>query len=202
MFRYVLLASVAGSLPISTDRASFQSYRLGQSLEEVRAIPIGVGESAIFVCEGEPNASQFVQSLPSEKGVGVKLCYPTSQIGPSRVFQDLKISNEISGHSRFRFFKEKLFEIEVWSDATAAPTLLDALTRKYGRPKLTSAELQNAYGAKWEQSIYSWAIGNDSIIMKSPETAIKRMSVTYIDEPVLKLVEQQKAAYDASSVKM
>lgn len=63
---------------------------------------------------------------------------------------------DIPTTSRFDFFQGKLYRVTSAFYASSFTAMQEALTGKFGAPSITSAEYQNAYGAKLTGKIATW----------------------------------------------
>jgi hypothetical protein len=88
------------------------------------------------------------------------------------------------------YFHGGLFRIEVVGDIAAHPTILRALTERYGRPTtVDEGEVRNGYGAAFPQVTTLWSLTGRTTSMITPFLNRDRMAVFYFDPAISREVE-------------
>lgn len=192
-----MAVSVFTMLVAASTAASFQQYEIGMPLDAARtvAIPSGNYGPIILACTGDANAPRFLRISEAEKAVGITKCWPVQNIGSSVTRASLAVGGDISATVEFHFSDNRLYEIETFYDATDRTILEQALRAKFGPPSgKTDGSVQNLYGAKFEQSLLTWDLGDSQVTLLSPALNLERMLVSYRNKKIsIQMTEQVKA---------
>jgi len=179
-FVLVLCGKLCGQSTASVGRPfDFKDVHLGMQLSEFKVVMAG---DTVWVNTGKPNIFGHA-SKKYNKQVPTPLCTDTMREFPGDI-PDLKdgevLCNPSPGYANqdrltvmglqlesaiYRFYKSRLYEIDI----TASPSLFEVLQygfrTKYGAPRsATTSSYQNGFGASWTGQNLYWERGRESII--------------------------------------
>lgn len=160
---------------------SFKGNYLGESLREFKAAN---ATAEVSVNTGKPKGMFGHPDKKLTTTVKTPLC--TDQMrgfpgDPGQLVPDEVACNVSPGEANpdglviggnkartvlYRFYKEKLYRIDISISDAFYPAVSQAFREKYGEPaKVLSHEYQNGYGARWNGEILAWKAGGQGIIM-------------------------------------
>lgn len=175
----------------------FKGVPLGISLTEFRAMPHPDGAKARTICTGEKRqVTKTYSSEPVdvmvfdtvEKSLGVVKCVWLHEGGDSYLdgmTAGLKLaaSQYATNDYSFRFLKDpedgvmRLYQYEGQSNLAAFDDVVEALTGKWGAPKLTEGKVQNKIGNSFDQTTAIWSNPLSTILVQSRFTKIDNMGI-------------------------
>jgi hypothetical protein len=108
---------------------------------------------------------QYIKDVPAHTQTGLVYCHPyfpfEEQRGPLFTIADIPATTQ------FDFFQEKLYRLAATFYAVRFTSMQEALSGKYGAPaSVTTADYQNAFGAKYTGSVIIWDNGVSSITLR------------------------------------
>lgn len=203
MGEFKMAVSVFTMLVAASTAASFQHYEIGMPLEAARAVEIPNGNYGRidFACTGDVNAPRFLEITEAEKAVGITKCWPVQNIGSSVTRASLAVGGDVSATVEFHFSGNRLYEIETFYDAADRATLEQGLRAKFGPPSgKTDGSVQNLYGAKFEQSLLTWDLGESQVTLLSPALNLERMLVSYRNKKISIQISEQVKAHETGQL--
>jgi len=179
IFLLFLLASASAfciaqeSLPAAYE---FKTNRLGESLDEFRAIPDNASD--VYVNTGNPNAWR----VDKKKTVHIQetFCSDRYQV-PGKIYRpdvvectipraknndENFITTTLISDLTYSFYKGRLYQISMHYFSSNYAGIARAFRQKYGDPSQTKTEaFQNAYGATWSGDVLYWLSGTQGIVV-------------------------------------
>lgn len=194
----------------------FKGIQLQTPLEDFRSMPHPDGTSARVVCTGEKVGKRFPTEPANvmvfneiEKELGVKKCIWIG-ISDESFFNDTQsaLSLANSGYAAydysFYFIPDpndnilRLFKFRGTSNASATNDVIDAISNKYGLPKITKDTVQNKIGNEFIQTTAVWNNTVSELIVQDRYTQIDKMGITMTDnrlnDVLRKKIEDEEAA--------
>lgn len=176
----------------------FQQTDLGATLESVRARQISdgsYGPRRIGCSDQNISDLNTFHLDAAHRRAGEVRCGMVERIGGYWVRSEEKLTSDREAMVDYRFYRGRLYKIEVYADADAAEVILRGLSDRFGSPSGRATDfVQNAYGATFPQRFTTWVRGDQSVTMVAPAMTTRRMVVVYSDRPIEKVVEAEIAA--------
>lgn len=213
-------ASVAsGAGPVNFD---FKGVPLGTSLQEFRARPHPDGKpNTTVACTGEKvkmigktafTVSETDVYNSDEKAAGVIKCVWVQSVDDPATYSTkgsvVSLALASSGYGAryysFSFVPDpsdgslRLYEIMAESNRNAFSSVVDALTSKYGKPTISTDQVQNKMGASFTQTTVLWSNANQSLVAQDRFAKIDDMVIIVTDERLAKPVKDAEAARKAA----
>jgi hypothetical protein len=195
----------------------FKGVPLGMTLEEFRTLPHPDGKPSKVVCTGEKvevmrNYSREPIDVmifdETEKALGVKKCIWVtigSQYGNgSAAMLSLASSGYGSGNYDFSFIQDpvdgvmRMYKFKGTSNVAAYPETVEALSGKWGAPKLVKDTVQNRIGNSFDKETAIWTNPLASILVESRFSKIDDMIIIMSDARLSKIVSDAEAAEKAA----
>ena len=215
-FPVVMAIAVAGGVgsPLHASDTSpyeFKGVTLGITLTEFQAIP--APDDYYAAASAKINAQFKVKAHASKPEPS---CTTRGEILVCQwVINDTKyggseqevtpISNG-NGRADFEFAsapgdQKRLARIVVRSNETWWDDFEGAYTVKYGQPKKAQSQVQNGYGADFDQTTLTWSNGVSDIVMVSRCDKIDQLCITYSDKALTSALSQvqRKGAVEGAS---
>lgn len=216
------LASTSAAPVEAAANFDFKGVPLGISLEDFRARPHPDGTpNTTVACTGEKvriigrsafTASETDVYNTDEKSAGVVKCVWVNSVDdPTRysskgsvVSLALASSGYGARYYSFSFVPDpsdgslRLYKIMAESNRNAFSSVVDALTSKYGKPTISTDEVQNKMGASFTQTTALWSNANQSLLAQDRFAKIDDMVIIVTDERLGKPVKDAEAARKAA----
>jgi hypothetical protein len=194
-------------LGVAGSAFDFKGVPLGITYDAFRRLPHPDGDRAQVSCTGDKVSSWMDLTVIDdvEKRLGVRHCIWTLIDGDG-VEADLGLAGTSMSTASYHFAfvpdpKDgvlRLFKLIATSVRPAVPVVVEALTAKYGRAKVTKGTAQTRLGNSIEQETVEWSKPSGSIKVVSPAMVTYDMAIIMSDARLAKYVEDQKAATRAA----
>lgn len=178
------LAVAAAAVAAPTPDVGLKTYTLGSSIETFKSQTLEDGEYGLrkVVCSDMPDALTWL--TPAFEGAVD--CSFEQSISGTRTRSDLDLTATVSATVDFQFIGGKLAIIESYLDSTRSGVVGESLATRFGKPATVEEKpFQVRSGATFPQVVTTWKIGTKTVTTKAPDLNINRMSVTYVDTPVV-----------------
>ena len=217
-----IAVAVLSTSAIAQDATNFdfKGVPLGISIDEFRAWQHPDNrENTRVACTGEKVQKSYGAFEPSgvavydasELAAGVVKCIwiATRSDGAMYYVGDrVALSLAGSGYAAYDYSfsfvpdpidgKLRLYKFLGTSNINAAPAVIEALTSKYGKPEISSGEVQNKIGNSFAQTRALWSNTNGSILVEDRYLKIDDMVIIVSDKRLSKVIEETDAARKAS----
>ena len=199
----------------------FKGVALEISLDDFRRMPHPDGiENSRVLCSGEKVAiTSTYSSEPTdvmlfdevEKSLGVKRCIWVSTVAESyrRAGDTRSLSLAGSGYGTieysFGFVPDpkdgvlRLYQFYGTSNRNAASDVIEALTTKWGPPKIVNDKVQNRMGASFDQVTALWTNPAASITVQDRWTKIDNMAILVTSNRLSDVIKRAKDAKKAAT---
>lgn len=173
MFPPILVAlALYDAQPLNKNGVGFQSFILGQSIEDARKAPLPGTQK--LICSDDPRPPHtfvpFVMPTPDEDGL--------IRCAPSDYW--LPVTSDIRARVSLEFVDGSLAAIDADYFTTSAPIIEQAMIEKYGKPfEEKVGTVQTVSGATFSQKIVTWHIDGNIVQLYNPSTKIDLMTVFY-----------------------
>ena len=195
----------------------FKGVRLGIGMDEFRALPHPDGRPAKVVCTGEKAGDDRFASEPvdvmvfnaEEKALGVRKCIWVTTGEQYLNGRTSGLAIAASGYAAnsysFSFIADpmdgvmRLYGFDGRTNVSAFGDALEALTAKFGTPRVDKGTIQNKMGNSFDQTTAVWANPLSSLTIQSRWSKIDDMGILMTDERLQKLVRDARAAKKANT---
>jgi hypothetical protein len=194
----------------------FKGIPLEISLADFKVRPHPDGTDATVLCTGDKFANYsgileepFMVRIYDdvEKSLGVKRCYYNERGKGANYAASMTLA--ASGYSLkdygFYFIKdpndgvEKLFRFDGTAHHNVASDVLQALTSKFGAPKIVLNKVQNKMGASFDHTTAVWSNPLAEFEFEDRYTTIDDMGILMMDKRLSAIVSLAKAAKKAAT---
>lgn len=202
------------SQPAASKLYDFKGVPLGITLAEFRALPHPDGGDARVLCTGEkvPITSTYSSEPVDvmlfdevEKALGVTKCIWVAQGGDRWLEGQIKGLNlagsmYAANQYSFSFMPDpvdrlpRLYRFQGVSNRNAADDVIEALTQKWGAPKLVKDKVQNKMGASFDQLTALWDNPAASILVQDRWTKIDNMVIIFSDKRLTDIYDAAEKA--------
>lgn len=212
-------AQARGSQHSST--FDFKGVPLGISLDEFRRLPHPDGKPAKVVCTGEKTGVGALAQLEptevmvveeDEHAAGVRKCVWISldRSAPYGFgFGDpAPLGLAGSGYATIRYSFSfvpdpadgvpRLYSFTGTTNTLAMDNIVEAITAKFGMPRVLQGSVQNGFGAKFSQTTDVWATQSGSLTVQSPAGEVGKMGIVMLDKRLADVVDRAGAARRAT----
>lgn len=201
----------------------FKGVALGTSIDEFRKLPHPDAENAqadagtkssVVICTGEVvtathnYSSELAQLMifdEAEKDLGVKKCIWVDTHGKHGIAgTSAPLSLAGSGYAvydySFSFMPDprdgvlRFFSFQGKSNRDAFDDVVEALTAKYGRPRLSQDTVLNGIGNSFNRETAEWMNGTSSIVTSDRWGEVYRMGIVVSDKRLSDILQKAKAA--------
>lgn len=178
---------------------SFHGFVLGQTLDEARKVMIEPGAYGPkrLICTMDADRPKIPSQPSAEQRAGIVGCRIYNDVGGSPSVAGLDLGDGAEASVEFKFFNSRLFFIFAAADYQHERPIAAALNAKLGKPTLEKSEAaSNAFGAQISKHITEWSVGTKTVRMTAPDLNLRRLTVTYTDQPI---EASARAALDAGN---
>lgn len=181
---------IAGAAQAQTAAFEFRGAQLGMTKDQWKALPVPqqvFGPATARCTDEEPRALWAADLLPDMRAAGIVKCVYVKDAGGYAAGQRLGNSELTSVEYLFR--ADKLYKISIIGVDLAAPSLMDALVAKYGKPVMSGGSLTTRAGQTVPQMTATWRANGETIQVASPSLRLDRFAA---------VISNDKAAAEAS----
>ena len=190
----------------------FKGVPLETALDEFRKLPHPDSTAARTVCTGEKVGTSYASEPVDvmlfddvEKSLGVVKCiwvgtggdmFMSDRIAGLRIVDSGYATNSYS-YSFIRDPKDgvmRLFKFEGQTNIAAFDDAVEALTGKYGKPKVSTDTVHNKLGTAFEQTTATWTNSLASLVAQTRWSKTDDMGFLLLDSRLNALVEAAREA--------
>lgn len=180
MKRFLILAIVfcmaMGSVAYAAEEAvGFKGINLGADISEME-------KDSRYKCHPDPN-NPWHDSACSLNYKEKETIAGASIISPSPSLD---------------YFANKLWQISIRFDSDDFQTVIDSLTTKYGKGKITKEKVQNKLGATFVNEIVTWKKGTSNIVAKKFASNLDKSSLRFYTDSGNSISKSRWKAKDSS----
>jgi hypothetical protein len=188
----------------------FKGIPLEIPIEEFRNRPHPDGRAASVVCTGDAGAPYNVHNYDEvEVSLGVKKCIWYGEYLPGNTMKEavplnLAGTEYASYEYEFDFVPDpkdgvaKLYKFQGSSSSNATADVVTAMSAKFGNPVITTAKVQNVFGASFDQTTANWTNPAATILVQDRWTKIDDMLILMTDKRLSDIVNTAKALKKAA----
>jgi hypothetical protein len=190
-------SQAAGSVPFG-----LRGVQLGITLAEFQAIPVppDEGEADRQSIDQQFHvraAATFYRTECDAPRPDVTCKWMIHERGADFGSQERTAIGNGSGYIDFEFVdapdgNKRLAQIAVQSNMVQFSDLSAAYTAKYGQPRTATSQVQNGYGASFDQQAMTWSNDVSDIVMRTRCGQVDWLCITYSDFALEAIVADQK----------
>lgn len=193
----------------------FKGITLGITLEEFRARPHpDKMENSRILCVRDKEVlsdlgKQFLFTLDeAEIALQANQCiWVTESIFIKGRLEPSSLSLANSGYASYKYHftfipdnadgKFRLYKIDAISNNAAFENVLNGISQKFGTPLISHNEIQNRFGAKFDQITALWENKSSKIIIENLYNDVKTMKIILIDINLDSIYKMKKQEIDS-----